>query len=80
MDVCLRVLMVSNKSRFDSHSVRKSALIISHVTFWDCRAHSFSDNLSRNSCIYSTVEFQIITYTKYYQQRKRIIYLLQIEI
>ena len=35
---------------FDSYSVRKSALIISHITFWDCRMHSFSDNLSRNSC------------------------------
>ena len=51
MDVCLRVLKESNKSRFDSYSVRKSALIISHITFRDCRVHSFSDNLSRNSCI-----------------------------
>ena len=33
MDVCLRVLKESNKSRFDSYSVRKSALIISHITF-----------------------------------------------
>ena len=51
MDVCLRVLKKSNKSRFDSYSVRKSALIISHITFRDCRVHSSSDNLSRNSCI-----------------------------
>ena len=51
MDVCLRVLKESNKSRFDSYSVRKSVLIISHITFRDCRVHSFSDNLSRNSCI-----------------------------
>ena len=51
MDVCLRVLKESNKSRFDSYSVRKSALIISHITFRDCRVHSSSDNLSRNSCI-----------------------------
>jgi len=41
----------SNESRFDSYSVRKSALIISHITFRDCRLHSFSDNLSRNSCV-----------------------------
>ena len=41
MDVCLRVLKESNKSRFDSYSVRKSVLIISHITFWDCRVHSF---------------------------------------
>ena len=51
MDVCLRVLKESNKSRFDSYSVRNSVLIISHITFRDCRVHSFSDNLSRNSCI-----------------------------
>ena len=51
MDICLRVLKESNKSRFDSYSVRKSALLISHITFRDCRMHSFSDNLSRNGCI-----------------------------
>ena len=51
MDVCLRVLKESNKSRFDSYSVRNSVLIMSHITFWDCRVHIFSDNLSRNSCI-----------------------------
>ena len=51
MDICLRVLKESNKSRFDSYSVRNSVLIISHITFRDCRVHIFSDNLSRNSCI-----------------------------
>ena len=51
MDVCLRMLKESNKSRFDSYSVKESALIIAHITFPDCRVHSFSDNLSRNSCI-----------------------------
>ena len=50
-DICLRVLKESSKSRFDSFSVRKSALIISHITFRDCRVHSFSDYLARNSCI-----------------------------
>ena len=54
MDVCLRVLKESNKSRFDCYSFRKSALIISHITFRDCRAHSFSENLSPNSCMYCT--------------------------
>ena len=39
MDVCLPVLKESNKSRFDSYSVRKSELIISHITFRDCRVH-----------------------------------------
>ena len=57
MDVCLRVLKESNKSRFDSYNVRrKSALIISHITFRDCRVHSLSDNLSRNSCIQTVFE------------------------
>ena len=52
MDICLRVLKESNKGRFDSYSVRNSVLLISHITFRDCRVHIFSDNLSRNSCIY----------------------------
>ena len=51
VDICLRVLKESNKSRFDSYSVRNSVLNIYHITFWDCRVHIFSDNLSRNSCI-----------------------------
>ena len=41
--------------RFDSYSVRKSVLIVSHITFRDCRVHIFSDNLSRNSCIYNII-------------------------
>ena len=57
MDVCLRVLKESNKSRFDSYSVRNSVLIISHITFRDCRLHIFSDNLSRNSYILQLVKF-----------------------
>ena len=48
-DVCLRELKESNKSRFDSYSVRNSVLIISHITFRDCHVHIFSDNLSRNA-------------------------------
>ena len=51
MDVCLRVLKESNKSSFDSNSVRNSVLIMSHITSWDCRMHIFSDNLSQISCI-----------------------------
>ena len=51
MDICLRVLKQSNKSRFDSYSVRNSVLIISHITFRDCRVHIFSDNSPRNVCI-----------------------------
>ena len=52
MDACLRVLKESNKSRFDGYCVRNSVLIISHVSFRDCRVHIFSYNLSRNSCIH----------------------------
>ena len=52
VDICLRVLKESSKSRFDSYSVRNSVLIISHITFRDCRVHMLSDNLSRNSCIF----------------------------
>ena len=48
VDVCLHVLKESNKRNFDSYSVRNSVLIISHITFRDCRVHIFSDNLSRN--------------------------------
>ena len=51
MDICLRVLKESNKSRFDNYPVKNSVLIISDITFRDCRVHTFSDNLSRNSCM-----------------------------
>ena len=61
MDVCLRVLFnESSKSRFVNYSVRKSVLIISHITFRDCRVHIFSYNLSRNICILSRLFFIVI--------------------
>ena len=41
MALCLRVLKESNKSTFDSCSVKNSVLIISHITFRDCRPHIF---------------------------------------
>ena len=41
MDICLRVLKESNKSRVNSYSVRNSVLLISHITFRDCRVHIF---------------------------------------
>ena len=41
MDICLRLLKESKKSRFDSYSVRNSVLMISHITFRDCRVHFF---------------------------------------
>ena len=42
MDVCFRELKESKKSRFDSYSIKNSVLIISHITFRDCRVHFFS--------------------------------------
>ena len=47
MDVCLRVLKESNKSRFDSYSVRNSVLINPILPFGIVACTSFSDNLSR---------------------------------
>ena len=41
MNICLRVLKESNKSRFHSYSVRNSVLLISHITFRYCRVHIF---------------------------------------
>ena len=41
MDLCLKVLKESNKTKFDSYSVRNSVLIISHITFPDCCTHIF---------------------------------------
>ena len=41
MDLCLKVLKESNKTKFDSYSVRNGVLIISHITFQDCREHIF---------------------------------------
>ena len=58
----VRVLKESNKSRFASCSVRNSILIISHITFRDCRAHIFSDNLSQNSCIWNNMKTSIVEY------------------
>ena len=52
MDVCFQMLKESNKSdksRFDSYSVRNSVLSISHTTFRDCQVHIFSNNLSRTA-------------------------------
>ena len=61
MDVCLRMLKESNNRKFDSYNVRNSVMIISHITFRDCRVHIFSDNLSRNSCILLANTWRIFT-------------------
>ena len=41
MDICLLVVKESNKSRFDSYSVRNSVLLISYITFRDCACTFF---------------------------------------
>ena len=41
MDLCLRVLKESNRSSFDSCSVRNSVLVITHITFRDCHLTAF---------------------------------------
>ena len=71
MDLCLQLLKESNKSRFDSYSVRKSVLIISHITFRDCRVHIFFDNLSRNICV-SNMGYCLEIYTGIAMVRARI--------
>ena len=58
-EVCLRMLNESNNRKFDSYSVRNRVFTISHIiTFQDCRVHSFSDNLSRESCKYNVFYMQ----------------------
>ena len=44
LDICLPVLKESNKSRFDSYSVKNRELIVSHITFRDCSVLIFSDS------------------------------------
>ena len=39
------------KNMFDSYTARNRVLIISHITFRDCRVHIFNDNRPRNSCM-----------------------------
>ena len=58
IDICLWVLKESNKSRFDSYSVRNSVLIISHITFRNCRVPIFSDNLSRHNCVHGRLRWK----------------------
>ena len=63
MKMCLRVLMESNKSRFDSYSRQEQC--IDHIPYYLSglsRAH-FSDNLSRNSCILRVDSFATYVYS-----------------
>ena len=52
MDLCLRLQKEGIKSKFDSYSVRNSVLIISHITFWDCRMHIFPTTFFEKAVYY----------------------------
>ena len=45
------MLKESKNRKFDSYRVGNNVLIISHITFRDCREHIFFVNLFRNSCV-----------------------------
>ena len=65
MQMCLRVLKESNKSRFDSYS-RQEQCIIDHIPYYLSglsRVH-FSDNLFRNSCIYTSYSYRQVPTSK----------------
>ena len=49
----------SNKSRLDSYIVRNRVLIISNITFQDCRVHILSDNLLEIA-VYKVVLTQLL--------------------
>ena len=71
MDVCLRVLKESNKSRFDSYSVRNSVLIISHIIFRDCRVHIFSDKLYTETS-FTRVQQIFVTFSADWYKREEV--------
>ena len=58
IDIRLRVQKESNKSRFDSYSVRNSVLILSHITFQDCRVHIFPTTFLETAVKISTNNHQ----------------------
>ena len=42
-------------------AIGNSLLITSQITFWDSRVSIFSDNVSRNSCMYVTEGLKSLT-------------------
>ena len=54
MDLGLRLLKESSESWFNSYSVKRSVLMLSHTTFRDCGVHILFDNLSRNGCMHAS--------------------------
>ena len=59
MNLCLQFLKERNNSRFESYSVSNMLLIMSHITFRDCRVHIFS-NLSRNSDVHDGMQIILV--------------------
>ena len=54
VDVCLRVLKESNKSRFDSYSVRNSVLIIRPILHFEIVACTFFPTTFLEIAVYQT--------------------------
>ena len=71
MDICLRVLKESKKSRFDSCSVRNSILIISHITFRDCRVHIFPTTFLEIAVNIARAEYFVIPDDAVDRQKKK---------
>ena len=65
MEMCLRVLEESNKSRFNSYS--RQELCIDHIPYYlsGLSRALFSDNLSRNSCIQAAAPSPLVCYRFY---------------
>ena len=56
VDICLRLLKDSNKSRFDSYSIDYIPYYLSGLS----RELIFTDNLSQNSCICSLLLIEVL--------------------
>ena len=50
--MCLRVLKKSNKSRFDSHSIGNSVLILSHISPFGIVACTFFSTIFLEVAVY----------------------------
>ena len=65
-DVCVHVLKENKKRSFDSYSVRNSVLIISHITFRDCRVHILPTTFLEIA-VYSFLLYCEVSTNKYFK-------------
>ena len=70
-DLCLRVLKESNKSRSDSCQGGNSVLIISHITFRDCRVHIFPTTFLEIAVYIARAEYFVIPDDAVDRQKKK---------